>query len=166
MNPVYAIIIYPILFILPAYVANGAPVLFGGGAPVDLNGKFRGKRIFGSHKTIKGLVAGIASGILMGFVESLFPGLGFMLAVGIAQSLGTHAGDLVGSFSKRQAGIKEGGHNIADPYVFVLFALAFSLPLGNFPSYYGILFILILTGIMHRLTNVIAHALKVKDVPW
>ena len=61
INWLYTVIIYPIIFILPAYAANGAPVIFGCGIPIDLNKKFRGKPIFGKHKTIKGLISGICS---------------------------------------------------------------------------------------------------------
>lgn len=163
----YSIIIYPIIFILPAYVANGAPVIFGAGEPLDFNRKFRGRPIFGKHKTIKGLISGICSGIVIGFAESLFPAYGFMLVIGVFQSLGTHAGDLLGSFIKRQRGFKEGRRSIVmDQYLFLVFALLFSVPFGNLPSAYGIIFLLVLTGIMHPLTNLIAHALRLKDVPW
>jgi len=41
-------------YIFPAYCANGAPVLFGGGRPIDGGKKLGdGKPIFGSHKTIR-----------------------------------------------------------------------------------------------------------------
>ncbi len=162
----YLIILYPIIFILPAYVANGAPVLFGGGTRIDLNGKLWGKPIFGRHKTIKGLISGICSGILMGFVESLFPAFGFMFFIGIAQSVGTHVGDLLGSFIKRRSGVKEGKRFLTDTYLFLIFAILFSIPFGNLPSILGLIFLFVLTGIMHPLTNFIAHALRLKEVPW
>ncbi len=163
----YLTVIYPIIFIFPAYVANGAPVIFGGGMPLDFNRRIGKKRIFGNHKTVKGLIAGICSGIIIAFAESLFPGYGFMLLVGTAQSFGTHAGDLLGSFIKRQKGYTEGEKSIImDQYLFLVMALLFSIPFGNLPSIYGIIFLFILTGIMHPLTNLIAHTLKLKEVPW
>lgn len=166
-NWLYLIIIYPIIFILPAYVANGAPVLFGGGAPLDFKKKFRGRRIFGDHKTIRGLVSGILSGMLVGFVISLFSGFAFMFYIGIVQSLGTHVGDLTGSFIKRQRGFKEGQRSLLmDQYLFLIVALLFSVPLGNLPGLYGIIFLFVLTGIMHPLTNAIAHVMRLKEVPW
>ncbi len=70
----YLIVLYPIIYIFPAYCANGAPVLFGGGRAIDSGKKFRGKRIFGNHKTVKGLISGISSGIIIGLAESLAPG--------------------------------------------------------------------------------------------
>lgn len=166
-NLLYLIVIYPIIFILPGYVANGAPVIFGGGAPLDFNRTFRGRPIFGKHKTLRGLVSGICSGIIIGFAESLAPGYGFMLYTGIAQSIGTHFGDLLGSFIKRQRGFKAGRRSLLlDQYPFLIFAIVFSIPFGNLPNIYGIIFLFILTGIMHPLTNLIAYLLKIKRVPW
>ncbi len=161
----YDLIIYPILYILPAYVANGAPVLFGGGMPLDLGKKIGGKRILGDHKTIKGLIAGICSGIIIGFVESQY--LPYMLLVGIALSIGTHFGDLIGSFVKRRLGLKPGASAfLLDQYTFVVFALLFASPIGQMPDVYGIIFILIITGILHKLTNMGAHMLRLKNVSW
>ncbi len=163
----FALILYPLFFIFPAYCANGAPVLFGGGMPIDRGRKFRGKRIFGDHKTLKGLVAGISAGIIIGFVESLVPGYSFMLVVGAVQGVGAMSGDLVGSFIKRQRGLKEGSKGgLMDQYLFLIFALAISLPLGNFPDVLGILFIAVLTGLLHKFTNMVAHRWKIKEVPW
>ncbi|MGC9099139.1 MAG: CDP-2,3-bis-(O-geranylgeranyl)-sn-glycerol synthase [Candidatus Micrarchaeia archaeon] len=156
---------YPIIYILPAYVANGAPVIFGGGKPLDFGKKIKGKPIFGPHKTIRGLVFGIASGIIVGAIESLF--LPYMLILGIALSLGTHAGDLLGSFVKRRMGKKSGANMpIIDQYLFLVFALLFAYPFGNAPGILGIVFLFILTGILHKLTNVLAHRAKLKEVPW
>ncbi|MDE1847254.1 MAG: CDP-archaeol synthase, partial [Candidatus Micrarchaeota archaeon] len=55
----YDLVIYPILFILPAYVANGAPVLFGGGRPIDGGAKLWGGYIFGPNQTVRGLISGL-----------------------------------------------------------------------------------------------------------
>ncbi len=165
MSFVYDSFIYPIIYILPAYVANGAPVIFGRGKPLDAGKTFRGARIFGDHKTIRGLIFGIASGIIIGGIESVaYP---YMLFVGIMLSIGAHVGDLLGSFIKRQAGIKEGGKlPIMDQYLFFLFAILFAAPLGYLPNYIGVLFLVALTGILHVATNVVAYKLKLKKVPW
>jgi CDP-2,3-bis-(O-geranylgeranyl)-sn-glycerol synthase len=158
-------LISSITFILPAWVANGAPVVFGGGTPLDFGRKIGGKRIFGSHKTVRGLVAGIAAGFIVSALESAFvPG---MLLTGVLLTLGTHAGDLLGSLVKRRAGKEEGSSwPIFDQYLFLLFALAFALPLGNLPGIPGLLLIVVLTGVLHKATNIIAHKVKMKNVPW
>ncbi|MEM0201413.1 MAG: CDP-2,3-bis-(O-geranylgeranyl)-sn-glycerol synthase [Candidatus Micrarchaeaceae archaeon] len=161
----YSVILFPLLYIFPAYVANGSPVIFGGGTPIDFGKKFRGKPIFGKHKTIRGFVFGIASGIIIGAVESLaFP---YMLVIGIALSFGTLFGDMLGSFIKRQLGHKEGKDVfLMDQYLFLIVALLFAYPLGNTPTIYGIIFIVILTGVLHKVTNLLAHKAKLKEVPW
>ena len=162
------IILYPIFYIWPAYIANGLPVIFGRGknrVPVDFNKKIGGKLIFGKHKTIRGLAGGIGSGIVMSIIESLFAP--YMLYVGIALTIGTNIGDLTGSFIKRRMGSKEGSQvYLLDQYTFLLFALLFALPFGHAPGISGIVFIVILTGMLHPLTNFLAHKLKLKEVPW
>jgi CDP-2,3-bis-(O-geranylgeranyl)-sn-glycerol synthase len=164
----YQLILYPIFYIWPAYVANGAPVIFGRGKnrmPLDMNKNLGGKRIFGSHKTVRGLAGGIVAGVIMSAIEAIF--VPYMLVIGIALTFGTQFGDLLGSFIKRRIGSKEGSQiYLLDQYTFLLFALLFALPLGNAPSLLGLLFIVVLTGILHPLTNFLAHRLRIKEVPW
>lgn len=167
MIDLYQLILYPILYIFPAYVANGAPVIFGGGTPIDFGMKIGGKRVFGDHKTVKGLVSGICAGIIVGWAESLYFSMPYLFIVAIALSIGTHFGDLFGSFVKRRMNARPGSSvAFLDQYTFLIFALIFAYPLGNFPNLYGILFLLIITGILHKLTNVGAHMLKLKSVAW
>ncbi len=157
--------VYPVIYIWPAFVANGAPVILGGGRPIDLGRKFLGRRIFGDHKTIRGFAAGVAAGSLMGLLESAF--LPYMLLVGVALGFGAMGGDLLGSFVKRRIGIREGTRMLLlDQYPFLVIALLLAFPLGRSPGLYGIVFIVILTGAMHVLTNFYAHRLKLKKVPW
>src|SRR5690348_3806602 len=56
-------------FLLPAGAANMAPVfahkpLPSWNMPVDFNCTLRGQRLFGSHKTWRGMAAGAAAGAL------------------------------------------------------------------------------------------------------
>ncbi|MGC8670054.1 MAG: CDP-2,3-bis-(O-geranylgeranyl)-sn-glycerol synthase [Candidatus Micrarchaeia archaeon] len=162
---IYYILIYPIIYILPAYVSNGAPVLFGGGKPLDMNAKFHGKRIFGDHKTIRGTISALLSGIIIGIIE--YPFFSYMLAIALLLSIGTITGDLLGSFIKRRLSFDEGkSFPIMDQYGFFVFALIFALPLGHLPSLYGLLFLVVLTGLLHISTNIGAYKLKLKKVPW
>lgn len=156
---------YPIIYIFPAYAANGAPVLFGGGKPLDRGMKIGGKRLFGDHKTIRGTVSSLAVGIIVGLIE--YPFLHYMLPVAILLTIGANVGDLLGSFIKRRAGISSGNSTpILDQYGFFVFAMLFALPLGHLPSIYGIIFIVLLTGTAHVLTNRGANKLRLKSVPW
>ena len=57
-------------FFLPAYLANMSPVLVRGwfsalAIPIDGGQTLRGKRVFGDHKTWRGLLAGIVAGALV-----------------------------------------------------------------------------------------------------
>jgi len=165
MNYLVDIILYPIIYILPAYVANGAPVLFGGGKPLDFDRKINGKRIFGNHKTIRGTVSSLIAGIIIGLLE--YPFLHYMLGIAILLAVGANIGDLLGSFLKRQIAFKPGkSAPILDQYGFFVLALLVALPLGHLPDIYGIIFLVILTGVMHPLTNLGAYLLKLKEVPW
>ena len=93
--------------------------------------------------------------------------VGTVLGIGILLTIGAHAGDLFGSFVKRRLDKKE-GHSWAffDQYLFLVFALLFAFPLGNLPSAFGIVFIVVITGLLHKGTNMLAHKAKMKEVPW
>ncbi len=54
-----AILLFSLLFIVPAYISNASMVITGGGKPID-GGKVLkdGRRLFGSHKTWNGLIKG------------------------------------------------------------------------------------------------------------
>lgn len=165
LNFVYLYFIYPIIYIFPAYAANGAPVLFGGGKPLDGGKKLNGKRIFGNNKTIRGTLASLVAGIAVGLIE--YPFLHYMLPVAVLLAIGANFGDLIGSFIKRQLNFKSGSSfPIMDQYGFFIFALLLAFPLGNLPNIYGMIFLIVLTGVAHLLTNMGAHKLKLKSVPW
>lgn len=163
---IYSIILYPIIYIFSAYAANGAPVIFGGGkTPLDFGMKFRDKRVFGANKSVRGTISSIIAGMAVGIIE--YPFLHYMLPVSILLTIGANIGDLLGSFAKRQYGIKPGKSvPILDQYGFFVLAILFAAPLGHMPNIYGIAFLIVLTGILHLLTNIGAHRLKLKKVPW
>ncbi len=169
-----------LLFILPAYIANATPVLFGGGMPMDFRRKFiDGQRVLGDGKTWKGLFAGLCFGSLTGLAESLLCSsallpaslcidLNFLL-LGFVLSLGTMFGDLAGSFLKRRIGIKRGQPSlILDQLSFLLFALLLSLPYvpAGFLSLDSVVFLVVLTYLLHVATNILANRLGLKKVPW
>ncbi|MCL4383231.1 MAG: CDP-2,3-bis-(O-geranylgeranyl)-sn-glycerol synthase [Candidatus Marsarchaeota archaeon] len=163
----YSIILYPIIFILPAYAANGAPVIFGGGKPIDFNKRFRKKRIFGDHKTIRGTLSSFIAGLLTGLIEFHF--FHYMLLVSVFMVIGVNFGDLFGSFIKRQLNFNSGkSFPFLDQYGFFAFALLFvyAFAYSHFPDLYGMVFLIILTGLLHLSTNIGAYKLKLKHVPW
>ncbi len=164
-----------VLYALPAYAANGAPVLFGGGAPVDLGRSFfDGRRLFGKSKTIRGFAAGLFSGLVVGAILAIslpalfLPQFDFnaKLLVASLLSLGTLGGDLLGSFVKRRMGLKPGEpFFVTDQLLFFAGALAFS-SIVYLPSYPDLLFLFLLTFALHIATNIAAHKLNLKNVPW
>ncbi len=117
------IILQTIILFLPAGFANMTPPLLKKinflAEPIDFGKKFRGKRIFGDHKTWRGLIFGIIVAIAICWAQRLlYPHfaeyslldyqninvnvLGFVLGFG---ALG---GDIVKSFFKRQIGVAPG----------------------------------------------------------
>ena len=62
-------------FSLPAYIANMAPVLSRGvpflNIPVDLGKTYRGKPLFGSHKTYRGFFFGIISAMIVCYIQTI-----------------------------------------------------------------------------------------------
>ncbi len=152
---------HALLFIFPAYCANAAPVIFGGGFPIDRGKTFLdGKPIFGSHKTFRGFLSGLVVGTLVGFVQgTLFQ---YNVLLGFTLSIGALAGDLLGSFFKRRLALPPGATLlIADQLDFILGAFLFSL-FSSPPSLIVALIILIITPPIHLLTNFLAYLLGVK----
>ncbi len=75
-------------------MANAAPLLLGGGTPLDGGKNFLdGERILGAHKTVRGLFAGIIAGSVVGLAES--PVDSRLLLGGIMIALGTVFGGLL-----------------------------------------------------------------------
>lgn len=167
---VYAFI-HALYFIFPAYCANAAPVIFGGGLPLDAGRTFLdGKPIFGSHKTVRGFLAGLIIGTLVGFFleQFLLPYQHLLLfqqsaLLGFTLSLGALVGDLCDSFIKRRAGLSPGSPvPLADQLDFVFGALLFSLAIGHFPRVVWVLIIIIVTPPIHLSTNFLAYLLGAK----
>jgi len=164
-----------ILFLLPVYVANGIPVLLGGGARLDLGRDLPdGKPLFGEGKTIRGFIVGVAGGsVAAGIMALFFPLAWFAVPAlqfwgGAAMALGTMTGDAFGSFVKRRLGMESGRPFILDTMLFLAFALAFAAGFAE-PSLYSLqnlIFMFGLTIVLHPATNFIANRLGLKRVPW
>jgi len=165
---------------LPAYLPNPVAAALGGGRPIDGGRCWRdGRRIFGDGKTVRGFVAGIAGGLVIGllqiFIQShvgsgLIPEHTLMSITLLA--VGALLGDLAKSFLKRRKGVERGEKwPVADQFDLVIGAFILLLifdPKWLFSAItIGIaIAILILTPVLHRGTNVIGYVLGIKDVPW
>ncbi|MCR8432871.1 MAG: CDP-2,3-bis-(O-geranylgeranyl)-sn-glycerol synthase [Candidatus Korarchaeota archaeon] len=165
-----------LVYILPAYIANATPVITRGGPPLDFGKKFvDGKRIFGDNKTICGFFGGLTLGTLTGLVLPLiFPLVSLdeilvsdALLLAFLLSLGTHTGDLLGSFIKRRLNLKPGSTlPLMDQLGFAVFALLFSYPFYPLLSSFELMVCLLFTLLIHPLSNTIAYLAGLKNVPW
>jgi CDP-2,3-bis-(O-geranylgeranyl)-sn-glycerol synthase len=162
---IVTLIVEAMKFIFPAYCANAAPVIAGGGQPMDFGKNFLdGKRIFGKNKTFRGFFFGLAVGIAVGMVEWMLFDYPFLFSV--LSPLGALLGDLTAAFLKRRLGIAPGDlFPIVDQIDFVVGALVLSLPLAILYWELAVA-VIIITPPIHLLTNFLAYKLKLKKNPW
>jgi CDP-2,3-bis-(O-geranylgeranyl)-sn-glycerol synthase len=146
---------------LPAYLANAAPVICGGGRSLDGGRTWRdGRPLLGSHKTVRGTLSGVAVGTIVGLIQ-LDPLRGLLLGVG------TVGGDLITAFVKRRLRLKPGApFPVADQLGFIVAAIALVSILPPPPTWERVVAILIATIPIHFITNFFAWLLKLKKHPW
>ncbi|MEM1988525.1 MAG: CDP-2,3-bis-(O-geranylgeranyl)-sn-glycerol synthase [Candidatus Woesearchaeota archaeon] len=162
-------ILQAVWFLLPAYVANSAPVVVYKinflNVPVDFNKKYKGKPIFGTHKTWRGLFFGVLFGMIVAYLQKiLYYNVDFFRAIsvydysnailfGFLISIGALVGDLVKSFFKRRISIPEGADwPFFDQYDFVIGSLVFVW--SFYPKdLYFLLGCFIMSPILHILAN-------------
>ena len=163
-------IIESLYFFLPGYIANMAPILLRwipfGGKPIH-------EKLFGSHKTWRGLVVAILVGGLVFLLQKALYNIGFQSWAlidyadfpgyfGFLQGAGVILGDLVKSFYKRKQGIKSGdpwwGWDQVDFVIggLLLGFLVYVPPAGT------VLLLMIVSPILHLLANNIGYLLKIK----
>ncbi|MDX9797949.1 MAG: CDP-2,3-bis-(O-geranylgeranyl)-sn-glycerol synthase [Methanofastidiosum sp.] len=171
MIEITPLLIFSIIwFILPPYIANMAPAVWGGGPSLD-GGRlfFDGKRLFGKGKTIKGAVVGILAGVIISLVQHIvlpFPSFGYALLRGFLMGTGAIVGDLFGSFIKRRVNIETGDSApLLDQLDFMLGVIVFMYPLG-LPSLEIVLISVIITPIVHLVSNSIWYLAGKKEVWW
>jgi len=169
---------------LPAYVPNNAAVLLGGGPPIDGGRTLGGRRLLGDGKTWRGTVAGVLAGILVALgLDAATAGArsatgialpAFPPAVAVALPAGAMAGDVVASFLKRRLGRARGAAVPGlDQLDFVAGALvaAAAVDAGWVRATFlddptVLLVVVVVTPLLHVLTNVAAYALGLKDEPY
>jgi CDP-2,3-bis-(O-geranylgeranyl)-sn-glycerol synthase len=152
--------------IVPTNCTNGAPVIFGGGPPIDLGKSLSdGQRIFGTNKTVRGFIGGLVIGAVIG-VSGYYLVSKELLTISLLASLGALLGDLAGAFLKRRMKIKPGSSLPGiDQLDFVIGALLFVLPFYQI-SLASILILFFVTPPIHFLTNVGAYLLRLKSNYW
>jgi len=151
------VVLSAIWFILPAYIANSAPVLAG--KFLKKHNIIINKKLFGEGKTWGGFLAGLFAGTVVGFLQGALY-LGFLL------SIGALLGDMLGSFIKRRFSLPRGTPvPLLDQYDFLIIAIAFASFIQT-PALTQIIILLILTPLLHLSTNFLAFTLKLKKEWW
>jgi len=167
-------ILESLYFFLPGYIANMAPVLLRwipvGGTPIN-------EKLFGSHKTWRGLIVGIImGGIIFSLQKYLYvtefklwaiidygdfsPVLGFLMG------LGALVGDAVKSYYKRKGGLKPGERWFPyDQIDFVIGGIIFSW-FVYVPQAEVVLILLLVTPILHIVVNHIGYWLRIRESKW
>lgn len=179
-------IVAAIQLFLPAYLANGAPVVFDKfnllpnlKKPIDGGRKIGRDYIFGETKTWRGLVAGVLVGAFTGFIMAIFtcpnyvnceltftewlmtgPGLGAILGFGIIM------GDLIKSFFKRRLHIKSTAPFFPFDQMDYLGALLLLYLFFPFIPAIHFWIILIISPLFPILANITAYFLGWKKVWW
>ena len=161
-----------IWFVLPAYVANGAPVILARilprRHPIDGGATFiDGKRVLGDSKTVEGFLFGVFAGVVTGLVESVVTGFEAVVR-GFVMGVGAMIGDCLGSFIKRRLGLRPGARApLLDQLPFLLIALLLAYAAHVYwIDVWQTVFLIVLTPALHYLTNVAAYFMKLKSVPW
>jgi len=154
-----------LLFIGPAYFANAAPLVLGGGATLDRGRHLSdGQPIFGSHKTVRGVIAGIAVGTLIGLAESLVDSR--LVLAGFMISLGAVLGDLFGAFIKRRLKVEPGkAFPVLDQLDFISGSVLLGYPFFQV-GLVSIILVVVVTPPIHLATNYGAYRLGIKKTRW
>jgi CDP-2,3-bis-(O-geranylgeranyl)-sn-glycerol synthase len=179
-------ILFIIWYFLPAGIANTAPIFAAHTPylktlefPLDFHKKYNGKRIFGEHKTIRGLIAGIIIGIVIAllqqylyfnfsFIQSFVPAAFAHLnpfLFGFLSAIGALGGDAVKSFFKRQLAIPSGKSwfpfDQLDYVIGGVIVLFFLYPL----SVIQYILLIIIWFLLHPISTTVGYYLKLKKQP-
>jgi CDP-2,3-bis-(O-geranylgeranyl)-sn-glycerol synthase len=168
-------------FMLPAYLANMAPVIVKKinflNYPVDFGIKLRGKPLLGSHKTYRGFFFGILFAIALSFVQYLLYPIQFFqwislqnysnwLQFGFLMGFGALFGDSLKSLIKRRVKIKPGARFIPfDQIDFVIGAVIFTIPVFDL-TWKVFLTCILFSFALHIIVNHLAFWLGIRNVKW
>lgn len=183
-----------IVFLLPAYIANMAPVLLWRTAwwpalrkPIDRGKKIGRVEIFGTHKTYFGILSAVFGGALVGLimgvigiVEQGWSVLQFFGVIILCAWIGLGAimGDLLESFVKRRLGIRSGEPLwFFDQVDFVIGGwcaykiLEMAGLIDSYPIVGTIDIVILITGVVitpffHLAANIVAYKMGWKKVWW
>jgi len=174
-------ILSAIYFTLPAYFSNMAPVICKDipflNIPIN-------EKLFGSHKTYRGIFFGTLFGIIIAFLQRFLIDFKFInqisianynnwLLIGFLLGFGAMIGDLIKSFFKRKLNIPPGDKFIPfDQIDFIVISFLLILPFYNLIIAKNISFLilflytLIISFFLHIIVNHIAFYLRIGKEKW
>lgn len=178
---------FALWFFLPAAIANVMPIfashwkfLHGFDYPMDFGRTFRGKRIFGAHKTLRGLIVGIifATFVLwlqqlavlhFSFIAHITDQVDYaklpVILLGPLFALGALLGDAVESFFKRRVGIKPGDGWFPFDQIDYIVGGAVATMLFVQLSILQYIWLVFLWLVIHVISTIIGYKLGLKDKP-
>ena len=179
-------ILLALWFFLPAGLAHATPVLAKRISflkkldyPIDFYKTYKGIRIFGDHKTMRGLITGIIVAILTAGIQQIifnnsqelrtaldfdFSSINFFV-YGFLAGFGALIGDAIKSFFKRRANIKPGSTWFPfDQIDYIIGGIVFLIPLIRL-DFFEYLVTFIVWFAMHLISTYIGYLLKLKDSP-
>lgn len=180
-------IIFALWFFAPAGVANVTPILVAKApglcrwnVPIDFGLTFRKKRIFGAHKTWRGLITGIVMAtVTLALQQYLAANFGWaqwvtqsvdyaalpLLIVGPLFGFGALAGDAIESFFKRQRNIKPGeGWFPFDQIDYIIGGAIATMPFVQL-SVVTYLWLIALWLVIHVIASYIGYLSGLKEKP-
>jgi CDP-2,3-bis-(O-geranylgeranyl)-sn-glycerol synthase len=180
-------ILFALWFFFPAGIANMIPIPIAKvpglrtlDAPLDFGATFRGKRIFGPHKTWRGLVVGIIAATLtlwlqqylvgeVSWVQSFTGQVDYLslptLIVGPLFAIGALGGDAIESFFKRQRGIAPGrGWFPFDQTDYIIGGAIATMPFISL-SIWQYVWLLVLWLIVHVAATFVGYFMGFKERP-
>lgn len=174
-------------FFLPAAIANMMPVFAAHFKPIkrfdypmDFYKTYRGKRVFGSHKTMRGLVVGIIFATLALWIQQqlvlnndsiarLTAQVDYaalpVLVLGPLFALGALLGDAIESFFKRQVGIAPGDGWF--PFDQTDYIIGGALATAAFVRLSVLQYVLMIVMwlVLHVIASYVGYRLGLKDKP-
>jgi len=150
-------------FFLPAGIANMMASLSGVipklrdlSYPMDFYKHYKGQRILGEHKTIRGLVMGTLFGALTSGV------LNQPLILGLLLGIGAILGDALKSFFKRQMQINPGDSFLFfDQVDYIVGGILLSM-LHTILTWQEYAYIILVYFVLHLVVNVIGYLIGVR----
>lgn len=174
-------------FLLPAAAANVTPILAvkllwlkKWSTPLDFGKQYKGKEIFGTHKTWRGMVSGMIVAAMVFLLQQILVGQNvwlqdvtsvvpydewYAVLLGPLLGFGALGGDAVESFFKRQKGIASGRAWVPfDQLDYIIGAIIVALPFVRF-SLGVYVWMIVIWFIVHVVASYVGWLLRLKERP-